>query len=46
MQYQTTEDLDLAIDNGDVGGHEAKVIREKLDRLLADKLRLEAEAQR
>jgi hypothetical protein len=46
MQYQTTEDLDLAIDSGDVGGHEAKVIRKKLDRLLADKLRLEAEAKR
>jgi len=45
MKYQTTKDLDLAIDNGDIGGHEAKVLRKRLDFLLQDKARLESEAQ-
>jgi len=46
MKYQTIEDLDLAVENGDVGGHEAKVMRKRLDMLLQDKIRLESEAQR
>lgn len=43
LPYQTLEDLDKAEEAGDVRGHEAKVLRKRLDSLLRRQSKLESE---